>query len=80
MSASLVFRVWRESRVTQVLLEVLVFLVWMDVTEPEERGEILDLLENLDPMENRVFQVQRAFQESNRSTSHSTLEYLETLG
>lgn len=40
-------------RVTQVLLEVLVFQVWTDVTEPEEREEILDFLENMDLMENR---------------------------
>lgn len=40
-------------RVTPVLLEVLVFQVWMDVTEPEEREEILDFLENMDLMENR---------------------------
>lgn len=39
-------------RVTRVLLEVLVFQVWMDVTEPEEKEEILDFLENMDLMEN----------------------------
>lgn len=40
-------------RVTRVLLEVLVFQVWMDVTEPEEREEILAFLEKMDLMENR---------------------------
>lgn len=39
-------------RVTQVLLEVLVFQVWMDVMEPKEREEILDFLDKMDPEEN----------------------------
>lgn len=40
-------------RVTPDLLEVLVYLVWMDVTEPEETKETLDFLENKEPMDYR---------------------------
>lgn len=56
MLAFLVFPVWKESRVTRVRPAVLVFQVWTDVTEPEEREESLGILEDLDLMEIRVFQ------------------------
>lgn len=45
-----------EFRVTLDLVEVLVYLVWMDVTEPEETKETWDFLENKEWTENRVFQ------------------------
>lgn len=39
-------------RVTRVLLEVLVFQVWTDVTEPKETEANQDILENTVAMEN----------------------------
>ncbi|MEQ2233668.1 hypothetical protein ILYODFUR_024108, partial [Ilyodon furcidens] len=61
-------------------LEVLVFQVWMDVTEPEETPGILGFQENRDLMENRVFQVRKDFQEIHPSTLSSSLEFLEMPG
>lgn len=55
MSAFLVFQDWRESQGTQVLLEVLVFQVWMAVMEPEVPEELQDSLGKWDLKENRVF-------------------------
>lgn len=54
VSEFLGFQVWKEFRVTQVRLVVLVFPVWMDVMGPEETVERPDVLENEDKMETRV--------------------------
>lgn len=78
--AILGLQVQRESRVTQAPLEVLVILVWMGVTEPEETRVLLGFQENRDKMENGVLEVQRDSQEIKRPTSSSYLELLAMLG
>lgn len=78
--AILGLQVQRESRVTQAPLEVLVILVWMGVTEPEETWVLLGFQENRDKMENGVLEVQRDSQEIKRPTSSSYLELLAMLG